>query len=300
MKFLLSYFIGIIFIVSDFGCQPKLFPHTAFNKESTDSRGNLMLLGQCKRERLQQKPFSDWFIKNYNDYVVDSSTADKLRPMMQGKHFVIFMGTWCGDSKREVPRMFKIFDYCGIKSSQVDLIMLDNRDSAYKQSPDHEERGFNIHRVPDLIVFNDKKEIKRVVESPVVSIEKDLYAIINGDMYTPNYKAISFLIGLLNNKSSRDLENDLPALTNQIKPLVSGPAELNTYGYVLMAAKQMDKAKCIFDLNTRLYPDDANVFDSFGEYYFKIGDKVHAKENYQKVLQLKPDNENAKKMLGQL
>ncbi len=26
------------------------------------------------------------------------------------------MGTWCGDSRREVPRMYKILDYCQVKA----------------------------------------------------------------------------------------------------------------------------------------------------------------------------------------
>ena len=277
-----------------------MFNHTSFNKEITDANGKLMLLGQCRRERLQEKPYDDWFVKNYDEYKIDSATAGKLKLSLRGKHFVIFMGTWCGDSRREVPRMYKILDYCGIKSSQVDLIMLDSRDSLYKQSPDHEERGFNIHRVPDLIVFNQKKELGRIVESPVQSLEKDLNAIAESKDYSPNYRAVSYLIKLFTSENSREVEMHLPELSEQLKALTVGVWELNTYGYVLMAAKQMDRAKIVFDLNTRIYPVDARVYDSFGEYYFRTGDKEHAKENYRKVLQLKPENENAKKMLSQL
>jgi tetratricopeptide (TPR) repeat protein len=297
MKFLISCLFATAMLVFSFGCHPKLLRHTSINKESVDSRGNPMLLGQCKRESLAQKPFSDWFLKNYRDYAVDTAIAGAFGNALKGKHFIIFMGTWCGDSKREVPRMFKLFDYCGVKSSQVDLVMLDNRDSVYKQSPDHDEVGFNIHRVPDLIVYDKNVELGRIVESPVVSIEKDLAAIINYEQYTPHYQAVSYLIRLFNEKGNDDLISGLDQITKQVKPLVSGAGELNTYGFVLMAAKQMDKAKIAFELNTRLYPEDANVFDSFGEYYLKVNDKRHAKENYQRVLRLQPDNANAKKMM---
>jgi tetratricopeptide (TPR) repeat protein len=299
MKFLSSNIIAII-IIASVGCQPKLFNHTSLNHESTDSRGNVMLLGQCTRQRLQQAPFNEWFTKNYNDYSVDTATAEKIKSKLRGKHLVIFMGTWCGDSRREVPRIFKILDYCGVKSTKIDLIMLDNHDSVYKQSPAHEERGLNIHRVPDLLVFEKRNELGRIVESPVVSLEKDLLAIANGDAYTPNYKAVVFLVNSFKQNNIDEIENNLPALSNQLKPLASGSSELNTYGYVLMAGGEMKKAGIVFKLNTLLYPDNANAFDSFGEYYFKTGNKILAKENYQKALQLQPDNENAKKMAEQL
>jgi hypothetical protein len=98
------------------------------------------------------------------------------------------MGTWCGDSRREVPRMYKILDYCGVKASQIQLVNVSNSDTAYKQSPGHEEKGMDIRRVPDLLVFNNNREQGRIVESPVVSLEKDLLSIVSGAPYEPRYK----------------------------------------------------------------------------------------------------------------
>ena len=51
------------------------------------------------------------------------------------------MGTWCGDSKREVPRFYKILDEMGVKEQDIQLYNLDNRGDAYKQSPGGEEKG---------------------------------------------------------------------------------------------------------------------------------------------------------------
>ena len=268
--------------------------------ESTDANGKPMLLGLCTKKRLEQPPFNEWFTKNYNDYAVDSATADEMKLKLRQKHFMIFMGTWCGDSRREVPRMFKILDYCGVRSSQIKLIMLNDFDSVYKQSPNHEERGMNIHRVPDLIVFDDKKEMGRIIESPVISLEKDLSKITNGNEYAPNYRAVAFLIDAFQQTNVSDIENKYPDLTSKLKSLSSGASELNTYGYVLMSAGEMQKAGIVFKLNVQLYPDNANVFDSYGEYYFRSGNRSLAKENYQKVLQLDPGNKNATKMIEQL
>jgi hypothetical protein len=293
MKNIIS-FILVVFITAT-SCHPKLVP-----QQTVDSRGNKNLLGQATKASLQKDPYNIWFNKNYADYTIDTLTAEKLKPNLSNKHFTIFMGTWCGDSRREVPRMFKILEYCGVPSSHIQLIMLNNVDSMYKQSPQHEEHGINIHRVPDLIVYENKNEMGRIVESPIVSLEKDLISITNNEGYSPNYKAVSFLITIFTEKKAEDINNHLNDYANEIKLLAKNSSELNTYGYVLMAAKEMDKAGIVFKCNTVLYPGDANVFDSMGEYYFKTGDKLLAKQNYQKTLQLEPNNEDAKKMLAQL
>jgi thiol-disulfide isomerase/thioredoxin len=95
----------------------------------------------------------------------------------------LFFGTWCGDSKREVPRMLKVLYQSGFKDTAIDLIAVSNHDTLYKQSPLHEERGLNIIRVPTLIVYQSGKEIGRIVETPVESIEKDIWQIVQRRNY---------------------------------------------------------------------------------------------------------------------
>jgi hypothetical protein len=178
----------IIFVIN--ACTPKMAnqPAQHINREATDKRGNLILLGKSTRKRLAQPPFNDWFNKNYAGYNIDSNTANQLKPLLKNKQFFLFMGTWCGDSRREVPRMYKILDYCQVKLSRIQLINLNNSDTAYKQSPGHEERGLNILRVPTLLIYENGHEVGRVVESPVASLEKDMLAIMTGQPYEHRYK----------------------------------------------------------------------------------------------------------------
>jgi hypothetical protein len=65
--------------------------------------------------------------------------------------------------------------------------MVSNHDTLYKQSPEHEERGLNILRVPTLIVYDNNNELNRFVEYPVESIEKDLLKMLSRLPYKPNY-----------------------------------------------------------------------------------------------------------------
>ena len=157
------------------------------NKISKDRNGNPMLEGCCTREALLQEPFASWFVPNYNLYRVDSAVALQLKPYISNKTFVLFLGTWCGDSKREVPRLYKIFDYCTVKPEQIKLVLVSNHDTAYKQSPTHEEKGLNILRVPTLLVLENGNELNRFVEYPVESLEKDLLKILSKVTYKDAY-----------------------------------------------------------------------------------------------------------------
>jgi len=75
---------------------------------------------------------------------------------------------------------------------------------------------------------------------------------------------------------------------------------INRFGYNLMAQEKNDNALKIFELNTTLYPNSFNVYDSYGECLLKTGDKNSAIEAYKKSLELNPKNKNAEKVLSEL
>lgn len=290
--------VAIATIILLYACSPKITGTK--NKLSVDKGGKPMLIGTCTQSALKKDPFKEWFNKNYTGYNVNDTVTSTIKPLIGGKTFLLFMGTWCGDSKREIPRMLKVMKNCGVKRSQIKLVMVDNHDSTYKQSPGHEEKGLNIHRVPTMIVYAGNNELGRIVESPVVSLEKDLFAILNRDHYQPNYKGVIYMDSLFRVKKIIEIEPALIETVESVKPILISASELNTYGYVLMASKEMDKALLVFKMNILLYPKNANLYDSMGEYYFNTGEKESAKENYRKVLELDPKNENAKKMLEKM
>ena len=69
---------------------------------------------------------------------------------------------------------------------------------------------------------------------------------------------------------------------------------LNELGYGLYGRKQKDAAIEIFRLNTELYPQSGNAYDSLAETYLRLGDEARAKELYAKALAVQPDYGNAK------
>ena len=76
--------------------------------------------------------------------------------------------------------------------------------------------------------------------------------------------------------------------------------EINEIGYGLFAKGFTKHALEVMKINTELFPKSWNAFDSLGELYLKTGNKEEAKINYQKSLELNPQNTNAKKIIDTL
>jgi len=160
------------------------------NTEIKNASGEPMLLGHCEINLLKQGVFQQWFIPGFNAYQPDSLTTRTLAPLVKDKFIEIFLGTWCGDSRREVPRMLKMLESSGYDIQKVKLVFVSNAADVYKQSPQHEEAGKNIKRVPTLIVYHKETEIGRIIEYPVETLEKDLLKILKSEKYVPNYSQL--------------------------------------------------------------------------------------------------------------
>lgn len=264
------------------------------NTEIKNASGQTILAGHASISALQMPNYKAWYDDSYNSYAVDAAAAKQLQPLLQNKSIEVFLGSWCGDSKREVPRMIRILEQAGMDTARLSLIFVDNSTGSYKQSPQHEERGKNIHHVPTFIIYDDKKELGRVVESPVSSLEKDLLAILQQQPYQPNYHAIAHWTKQVAERTRNMTDGELQNLVATLKPLCRHYGEFNGYGYVLLAAKNTTEALNVFRLNTMIYPDNAGVFDSLAEAWETTGNNKEAIAAYEKVLQLKPGDEKAK------
>lgn len=77
--------------------------------------------------------------------------------------------------------------------------------------------------------------------------------------------------------------------------------KLNYLGLQLLYNKETtEKSIRMFEFATRVYPNSANLFDSLGEAYLYQGDTSNAMLNYQKSLDLNPQNEGALAVLKRL
>ena len=77
-------------------------------------------------------------------------------------------------------------------------------------------------------------------------------------------------------------------------------SQLNALGYRLLEMKKIREAIEVFKLNTEAYPQSSNAYDSLGEAYMISSDKERAIRNYQRAVELNPQNSNAIEMLKKL
>lgn len=177
-----KYIVLIILAVSIAACagtkKQGMATATPVNKEVMSHENEPILLGRINREGLTRGTYAAWFNKEYNSYRVDEKALEPVKSKLKGLTVLVFMGTWCEDSQREVPRLFKIADYLGFKDKNIQIVSLDNHPDRYKQGPNREEQGYNIELVPTIIFQRDGKELGRIVEYTQVSFEADMAAIL--------------------------------------------------------------------------------------------------------------------------
>jgi tetratricopeptide (TPR) repeat protein len=75
---------------------------------------------------------------------------------------------------------------------------------------------------------------------------------------------------------------------------------INSEGYALMQKGDMESAFQVFTLNTMLFPDSFNVWDSLGEWCFNMKKFDLSLQYYKKSIELNPDNENGKQMIERI
>lgn len=152
------------------------------NEEVQDHNGSKMLLGEINEKNFDTADYS-WYKDYYNSFKIDTETIDSFKDKLGDYDVKIFMGTWCSDSKRETPNFFKVMDYAGYPDSKIEMYAVDRQ----KHSLNSEEKGKEITHVPTIIFYKNGKEVGRIVESPINTMEQDIRDIVNGNPQTPNY-----------------------------------------------------------------------------------------------------------------
>ena len=75
---------------------------------------------------------------------------------------------------------------------------------------------------------------------------------------------------------------------------------MNTLGYRFLQQRKFEEAIFIFSINVDKFPKSYNVYDSLAEAYMNSGNTNLAIKNYEKSLDLNPENKNAVDMLKKL
>lgn len=169
MKFILSAMVVL------FACTSQA--QNLNKKEMDKSHAREILINNCTRDSLIAFPeFKTAYDPNYANYTPDATVVAQLENVMKHEKITIVLGTWCGDSKLQVPHFYKVLDAAHINTDDVHIICVDG----VKQADNGLIGNMNIQRVPTFI-FSDKdgKELGRITEHPTKTLEADMLAILS-------------------------------------------------------------------------------------------------------------------------
>ena len=102
MRKYFSVFIAVIGTFLMYSCSSQKLT----NQQPTEE----MIVGEFSESNLKENNYATWYLPEYDEYIVETKKLNDVKGAINDFEIETFMGTWCGDSKREVPRLYKILE----------------------------------------------------------------------------------------------------------------------------------------------------------------------------------------------
>lgn len=155
-----------------------------------------------------------------------------------------------------------------------------------------------------IIYYNQQSGYCFVIMANVGGIGDDLapriISILNKEPYPPlelPYKQTLFR--LINEKGIEYVKTNVENQAAQAR-LPYDDQFLNYFGYEFLFAGKGEIAIQLFKINTELFPEVLNTFDSLAEGYLMTGDTLNALKYYNLVLQKNPSNKLVEETIAKL
>lgn len=111
----MKYYFLLLFTITLTSCSAQKETNAVKNK-----RGDLV--GFANKESFNQAPYDIWFTENFDTYKPDDAVISSLETALKNVKITGFMGTWCGDSKRETPHLYKILELANFNFKNLELV----------------------------------------------------------------------------------------------------------------------------------------------------------------------------------
>jgi len=149
---------------------------------AAESHEEAVLTGEVTREQVEEA-VPDW-VQAEVEAQPDVAVSRALAAVPPGAAVTVYLGTWCGDSKRELARLWRAFDQ---------LLGESGRDASFairyvavardKKEPAALVEGSGLQYVPTFVVARHGREVGRIVETSPRGIELDLLALLDGSAH---------------------------------------------------------------------------------------------------------------------
>ncbi len=148
-----------------------------FVREEDKKTGKVLLRGKITFDNIINETTCKWFDTGVKAYQPNRSAVDELSKISGDYRFVVFAGTWCGDTKDLLPKFYKVLVESGFDMRAIEMYGV-NRN---KEALNIETTLYGIKNIPTIIVMHQFREVGRIVESVNTSIEEELDAMIRKD-----------------------------------------------------------------------------------------------------------------------
>lgn len=216
----------------------------------------------------------------------------------------------------DVPRWIAMFEQILEGDNPVNNIILSDSHEVYTR----ELMNGHLNYIRKLwnsvkVLESEGKTLQEIQDQ--LSLEKDfafikemqVYKNMNDNWIRPQHEMHVRLFFLQGKTLASEIIKDggpesLQASLNKIKRLGSSiyfdEISIDRIGREWLNLGNVSEAIEVFKLNAETFPRSFSVFNSLGEAYIKNGDKINAKKNFEKSLELNPQNDNTRKILEQL
>ncbi len=137
--------------------------------------GERMLLGETSYEDILYF-FPDWR-EGHDTAVADPGIVQQLAVIDEPLDVLLFVGTWCSDSRNGVPLFMKTLAEAENPNIRVRIFGVDRE----KRDPNGLAATYRIERVPTFVILSEGQELGRMVETPAVTFAQDLLQLLDGD-----------------------------------------------------------------------------------------------------------------------
>jgi len=126
----------------------------------------------------QLKAYAPWAIFWEVKYVPDAAAIATIKACPKDFTVLLVMGTWCPDSKRELPRYFATMAAAGVPDAVLTMIGVDRT----KKDTEGLTDKWTITRVPTFVFLRHGKEFGRFTEHTPAdsSFEAEIAKILSG------------------------------------------------------------------------------------------------------------------------
>jgi tetratricopeptide (TPR) repeat protein len=170
----------------------------------------------------------------------------------------------------------------------------------------HRVHGFDSLVAPTEQYFNTPVDpnVKRISKTDFKVIIKGSIAIVDltvrGDNFFGPFVGDQTILMEKQGNTWRGLRQHTVVKTSYQPSVVNIEAGINTQGFRFLELKKFDEAIKVLTLNTQLFPNSWNTWDSLGEAYMQKGEAHIATGFFKKSIELNPNNSYAKEMVEKM